>query len=180
MQQRTISCCQRCASKVSRALRKLLNSAGSQRTTQWNEMCFFLKKKKNHMPSGYYDNQLWLKNMILVTQGGIVFSNKKRISLGKTVGNIFQEATSNFRKQHKWCLMNYTFLRMLPFLFWLHLDIVLVRVAVIPLLPYWVVQRDFSVTSYGKNRANFLANPIFYSMGWKWALLSFLVVNLQL
>lgn len=174
---RTINCCQHCASKVSRALRKLLNSAGSQRTTQWNEMCSFFF---NHMPSGYHDNQLWLKNMILVTQGGMVFLNKKRISLGKTVGNIFQEATSNFRKQRKWRLMSYTFLRMLPFLFWLHLDIVLVHVAVIPLLPYWVVQRDFSVTSYGKNRENFLANPIFYSVGWKWALLSFLVVNLQL
>lgn len=145
---------------------------------KWNVLFFFFF---NHMPSGYHDNQLWFKNMILVTQGDIVFLNKKRrIALGKTVRNIFQEATSNFRKQHKWCFVNYTFMRMLPFFFWLHFDIILVRVAVIPLLPYWVVQRDFSVTSYGKTRANFLANPIFYSMGWKWALLSFLVVNLQL
>lgn len=91
--------CQQCSRKVSRALRKLLNSAGSHRTTQWNEMPFFFFKP---MPSGYHGNQLWFKNMILVTQGDIVFLNKKRrISLGKTVRNIFQEATSNFRKQHK-------------------------------------------------------------------------------
>lgn len=92
--------CQQCFRKVSRALRKLLNSAGSHRTTQWNEMLFFFFF--NHMPSGYHGNQLWFKNMILVPQGDIVFLNKKkRISLGKTVRNIFQEATSNFRKQHK-------------------------------------------------------------------------------
>lgn len=73
--------CQQCSRKVSKALRKLLNSAGSHGTTQWNEMCFFFKITCHQVTM---TTNCDLKHDLSHPRWYCSFLNKKRrIALGK-------------------------------------------------------------------------------------------------